>query len=164
MTEIERICQELRRGWDGDAWHGPPLHELLAGITAGQAASHPIPGGHGIWEVVLHMAAWKGEARRRLEGSEPAEPLEGDWPPVGERSDAAWAEARRTLGDAQEALERVLRGMGPADLALAVGAQRDRITGAARSRYTTVLGILQHDAYHGGQIALLRRALDAGAR
>jgi uncharacterized damage-inducible protein DinB len=159
MTEIERICQELRRGWDGDAWHGPPLHELLAGISAAQAAAHPVAGAHGIWELVLHMAAWKGEVRRRLEGSEPGEPLEGDWPPVGDSSEAAWAEARRTLGDAHEALERVVQGMTPAELALAVGAQRDRITGAGRTRFTTVLGILQHDAYHGGQIALLRRAL-----
>ena len=159
MTEIERICQELHRGWDGDAWHGPPLHELLSGVSAAQAASHPVPGAHGIWELVLHIAAWKSEVRRRLEGSEPGEPLEGDWPPVAETTEAAWAEARRTLGDAHEALERVVRGMTPADLELAVGAQRDRITGAGRTRYTTVLGILQHDAYHGGQIALLRRAL-----
>jgi hypothetical protein len=78
---------------------------------------------------------------------------------VAETTEAAWAEARRTLGDAHEALERVVRGMTAADLELAVGAQRDRITGAGRTRYTTVLGILQHDAYHGGQIALLRRAL-----
>ena len=164
MTEIERICHDLRRGWDGDAWHGPPLRELLAGVTAAEAAAHPVAGAHSIWELVLHMAAWKGEVRRRLGGSAPADPLEGDWPPVGETSEAVWAEARRTLGDAHEALERTVRGMTAADLEATIPGQRDQATGAGRTRYTTVLGILQHDAYHGGQIAVLRRALAARER
>ncbi len=157
MTEIERLCQELRRGYDGEAWHGPSLRDLLAGISAAQAASHPVHRAHSIWELVLHVAAWKCEVRRRLQGSEPGEPVEGDWPPVGETTEAAWAEARRTLGDAHEALERVVRAMSPAELELIVGAQPDGGTG--RSRQATVLGIVQHDAYHGGQIALLKRAL-----
>ena len=159
MTEIERLCQELRRGYDGEAWHGPSLRDLLAGVSAAQAASHPVDGAHSIWELVLHVAAWKCEVRRRLQGSEPAEPVEGDWPPVGETTESAWAEARRTLGDAHEALERVVRAMSLAELELVVGAQADGTTGAGRSRHATVLGIVQHDAYHGGQIALLKRAL-----
>ena len=160
MTEIERLCQELRRGYEGEAWHGPSLRDLLAGVSAAQAATHPIAGAHSIWELVLHVAAWKGEARRRLQGSEPGEPVERDWPPVGETTEAAWAEARRTLGDAHEALERVVRAMSPAELEAVVGAQPGGAAGAGRSRHATVLGIVQHDAYHGGQIALLKRALD----
>lgn len=161
MTEIERLSHEMRRGYDGDAWHGPPLRDLLAGVTAAQAAAHPVPGAHSIWELVLHVAAWKSEVCRRLKGSEPGSPLEGDWPPVGETTEAAWAEARRTLGDAHEGLERALRALSAAELETPVGEQRDRITGGGLTRYTTALGILQHDAYHGGQIALLKRALAA---
>ena len=41
---------------------------LLDGVTAEQAAAHPIPGAHSIWELTLHIAAWESACLRRLEG------------------------------------------------------------------------------------------------
>ena len=34
MTEIERILDQLKRAYEGDAWHGPSVREALAGVTA----------------------------------------------------------------------------------------------------------------------------------
>jgi len=104
MTETERIVDELRRAHDRGAWHGPSAREGLEGITAPAAASHPIPGAHSIWELVLHLTAWRGEVMRRLQGTEPGLPPEGDWPPVGDTSEAGWAEARRRLEDSHRQL------------------------------------------------------------
>ena len=56
--EMMRLEEQLRRALDGEAWHGPSVLEVLAGVSAEQASSHPIPGSHSIWELVLH--------RRRL--------------------------------------------------------------------------------------------------
>ena len=55
MKESERIAEQLRRAWEGEAWHGPPLKEILAGVTAQQAAARPVGGAHAIWEIVLHI-------------------------------------------------------------------------------------------------------------
>jgi hypothetical protein len=68
IEENVRIADQLKRAFEGDAWHGPAVLEVLQGVTARAAASKPIPGAHSIWELVLHIAAWDGVIRRRMEG------------------------------------------------------------------------------------------------
>lgn len=59
MTEIQRIVDQLNRAFEGEAWHGPAVMDILEGITAQQAAARPFNGTHSIWEIVLHIAAWE---------------------------------------------------------------------------------------------------------
>ena len=139
-TEAARIADDIRRAYDGNPWHGLSVTAILEGVTAAQAAARPIPDAHTIWELVLHMAAWAGEVTRRLGGAAPAEPAEGDWPAMPpEPTEAAWAQARARLGEAH------------ADLTAAVAAM-EQITGPDAH---TANGLLQHDAYHSGQVSLL---------
>ena len=58
MSEIARLADQVRRAFEGDAWHGDSIKELLAGVTAATAAARPIKNAHSIWELVLHIAAW----------------------------------------------------------------------------------------------------------
>ena len=74
MTEIERILDQLRRAYEGEAWHGPSVREVLAGVTAEQARERPLANAHSIWELVHHIAVWESVGRRRLEG-----PLQSLW-------------------------------------------------------------------------------------
>jgi hypothetical protein len=67
-SEAAGIADQLRRAFDGGAWHGDSLFEILKGVTAAQAAARPIQGAHTIWELVLHIAAWDGAVLRRLGG------------------------------------------------------------------------------------------------
>src|SRR5215208_2770498 len=97
MKEIKGVADQLKRAYEGGAWHGPSIKEILADVTATQAASHPIPGTHSIWEIVLHIAAWEGVVRSRLEGDYLEEPAEGDWPAVEDGSEASWKEALAKL-------------------------------------------------------------------
>ena len=71
MRELDRITDQLRRAFYGESWHGPAVQEVLAGVTSQQAASKVISGAHTIWELVLHIAAWKSIVQARLRG-EPA--------------------------------------------------------------------------------------------
>lgn len=43
MTEVERIMDQLKRAFEGPSWHGDSVWEILQGVTAQQAAAHPIP-------------------------------------------------------------------------------------------------------------------------
>ena len=89
MSEIKRIHDQLRRAFEGTAWHGPSLKEILADISSDKAAANPIPGLHSIWEIVLHITAWDGIVKRRL-GGEIVEPSDQeDWPAIQDRSDQA---------------------------------------------------------------------------
>ncbi len=163
MSEISRILDELAREHDGDPWHGSPLLHILEGITAAQAAAHPIPNGHSIWELVLHTTAWKNEVRRRLSGSPAALPQEGDWPAPGPASEARWRDARVGLQRAHADLTAAVRKLPEERLFEPTNDPRDRTIGTGVSHYVLLHGIVQHDVYHAGQIAILKKA-SAGVR
>ncbi len=69
MSEATRVTDQLSRAFDGEAWHGESLFQILNGVTAAQAAARPITSAHTIWELVLHIAAWDNAALRRLGGA-----------------------------------------------------------------------------------------------
>ena len=160
MNEIDRIADQLRRGHERSAWHGPSVREGLDGVTASVAAAHSIPGAHSIWELVLHITAWRGEVIRRLNGGQPGLPAEGDWPPVGETTEAAWAEARHRLDDSHRQLAAAVARFAENNLDESVGRQPpDPALGTVGSYYVMLHGIAQHDAYHMGQVAILRKMM-----
>ena len=99
MTEIERIQDQLKRAFDGHAWHGPSVREVLEGITAAQAHARPLQNAHSIWELTHHIAVWEDVGRRRLEGDPAEVPISSpeDWPPAEDASDAAWEKAKLAL-------------------------------------------------------------------
>ena len=91
MTEIERILDQLKRAFEGSAWPGPSVKEVLRDVTAAQAHARPLANAHSIWELTQHIAVWEDVGRRRLEG-DPAEiPISSteDWPPADDASEAA---------------------------------------------------------------------------
>lgn len=84
MSEIADIVDELRKIHEADAWHGMSLREALTGLSPEQAAAHPLPNAHSIWEIVNHIAGWEDVFRRRLEGEVVSEPEAGDFPSPGD--------------------------------------------------------------------------------
>jgi uncharacterized damage-inducible protein DinB len=152
MTEVERILDQMDRAFSGDAWHGPSLMALLEGVSAENASVHSIRGAHSIWELVNHIAAWHRIVHQRLSG-ELVEPTnEMDWPPVGDASEVAWQRAVGSLAEGRARLRRVVEGLRD-DLL------QDKPAGNNDSRYITLHGVVQHDLYHAGQIAVLKKAL-----
>jgi uncharacterized damage-inducible protein DinB len=152
------VAALIAKAWESDPWHGPETKGLLNGVSADEAISKPVHAAHSIWELVLHMTAWQREVLARLEGKRPSLPEMGDWPGVPAPSAAAWKRARRDLeGSLRELVQRV-KALGAEDLEVFVGATRSRPLGSGVSRAEMLVGILQHNAYHTGQIALLRKA------
>jgi len=97
--ETKRLASQLRRSYEGQAWHGPSLRELLDGVTSEQAAAKPISGAHSIWELVFHVTAWEREALAVMEGKK-YETLAGDktgrpFRKRGRRRSMAWDQPRR---------------------------------------------------------------------
>jgi uncharacterized damage-inducible protein DinB len=158
VNEIERIKDQLTRGFDGDAWYGPSLADALADVPAEQAAARSLPHAHSIWEIVLHVAAWENAVRTRLETGLVDLPAEGDWPIVGDTSARAWSETLARLERGHRELSEAIARLGDDRLEQTLGSKRDRPTGGGVSVYTTLHGVIQHTAYHTGQIALLKKA------
>jgi uncharacterized damage-inducible protein DinB len=158
MTEITRIVDELEREHGDDPWHGSPLRQILDGIDHQRAARRPLADTHTIWELVLHVISWKNEVRRRLGGAPAAVPLEGDWPEAGAATADRWRQAIEALEASHRALVAAVRSLPEDALFTPTNDPRDRESGAGVTHYVLLHGIVQHDVYHSGQIALLKKA------
>jgi uncharacterized damage-inducible protein DinB len=154
MTEIERILDQLKRAFEGNAWHGPSVREALAGVTASQAHARPLQNAHSIWELAQHIAVWEAVGRRRLEGDRAPIDISSpeDWPPAEDASEAAWEQAKAALDRGHEALREAITRVSEASL-------DEPILEGLSTVYVTLHGVIQHDLYHAGQIAMLKKAL-----
>jgi uncharacterized damage-inducible protein DinB len=110
------------------------------------------------------MTGWKNEVRRRLGGAPAAEPSEGDWPIPPAATVDAWRAAVDALVDAHQALAAAVSRTTEDRLFAPTNDPRDRETGAGVTHYVLLHGIVQHDVYHAGQIALLKKALAPASR
>ncbi|HXO20815.1 MAG TPA: DinB family protein [Thermoanaerobaculia bacterium] len=156
MSQIESFADQLERAFRGGAWHGPAVAEALAGADEAVAAARPVAGAHSIWELVHHLTVWNEVPRRRLDGERLQNlPPERDFPPVGDRSAEAWKAALQALEDSHAALHA--RVLDLADTQL-----DDPVAGSDATVRGMLFGVLQHNAYHAGQITFLRKA--AGGR
>ena len=155
MTNKRLLTSTVRRSFDGDAWHGPSVHDALDGVTEAIAARQPPGGAHSIWEITLHIAAWANEVERRLGGADAAEPKEGDWPVAG----GTWLEAKQRVQDARDRIMKTIEALTEEDLEKRVGDGRDPALGTGFSYAGMLEGLAQHNAYHAGQVMVLRRIL-----
>jgi uncharacterized damage-inducible protein DinB len=127
--------------------------EVLAGVSAEDAAAHPIQGAHSIWEIVLHMTGGYRLVLRRVRGERAQLSPEEEWPPVPEPSSEAWQESQRTLYELNQQLQTAVRAFPAERLSQELGSEY--------SAFTQFSGTPQHDLYHAGQIVLLKKALSA---
>jgi uncharacterized damage-inducible protein DinB len=167
-TELERIEDQLRRAFEGEAWHGPSVLEAMRDVSPDLAAAHPIAGAHSIWEITLHLAATYRLVLRRLDGNGARLTPEEDWPPVPLSSTegpplpqpqpgASWSEAVSALTRLNEDLRRAVSRFPARKL------DEPLVVEVPYSAYTQFIGITQHDLYHAGQVVLLKRALLASS-
>ena len=156
VSEVDRIRDQFRRAFEGEAWHGPAVLALLDGVTAQQAAAHPIAGAHSIWELTLHIAAWERACLRRLNG-DPAQLTDAeDWEPINDTSDAAWEATKQELIDNHRKLLDAISNVDESRLDELIYNDPNV---PYSSVYVTLHGGVQHDLYHAGQIAMLKKAL-----
>ena len=150
-SELDNIADQMERAFEGDAWHGSSISEVLSNVCAEEAAARSITGAHTIWEIVLHMSVWQRTVRERLQ-DRPIVALseDVDWPPVLEFSDEAWAGAVLELRDEYELLREEALRWSDEDLGQTTEGQRFTV-------YQMLHGVVQHGLYHAGQIAMLKK-------
>jgi len=150
-SETSRIADQLRRAFDGNAWHGPSVLKLLRGVDATTAAAKPLENVHCIWELVLHIAAWDEAVRRRLGGTKLRLTALQNFPRVPEPTNAAWRNAVEQLKRTHDLLVSAVAALPDSRL-------YDRVPGKGHDLYFMLHGVTQHELYHAGQIAILKKA------
>lgn len=155
MSEINRIADQLTRAMEKDAWHGDSLLPLLKNIKAADALAKPLENVHNIWELVLHIRGWQDAVRRRLAGTVTELSVSEDWPPIADTSEKAWKAAVERLSASYQRLRETILALNDKDLEAPA-------TGKGYPVYIMLHGLIQHNVYHTGQIAILRKEIQAG--
>lgn len=160
-ARLDTYLALIATNFSGRAWQGTTLLGSLRGLPCELAARRPGPRRKSIWEHALHAAYWKYAVRRRI-----APHLDAPFP----RGPSNWpAQPRVATREAWEADLKVLRGehallmhavesLGERGI---VGAKLDALVPKSKSvRYAMLLaGVASHDAYHTGQIQLIKRLI-----
>jgi len=152
VSEIQRLAGQIRRGYHGPAWHGPAIVELLRDVTAEEAAARPIAGSHSIWELTTHLKSWSEFVLGRLRGASGEVEEAQNFPQPAAASPDAWSQTLEELdGVKRELLSDVEH--------LAIERLDEPVAGRDYELDVLLRGVVEHDAYHGGQIAILKNAL-----
>ncbi|MGD2200912.1 MAG: DinB family protein [Candidatus Bathyarchaeota archaeon] len=148
MNIIDTLIGQLRATFDGRAWHGPSFMYTLEGVDEAQARARPIKGRHTIWEIVDHTRYWAETERGAIQGSEmPNVSTVKDWFPMREE---AWEDSKARLQAEIERLIEAMEGMDVSDLT-------EIVTGREYTFMDMLYGLVHHNLYHAGQIAILNK-------
>lgn len=149
---VSHLLNQFQRTFEGEAWHGPAVMEVLKDVDHVTAAAKPVAGAHSIWELVLHLAWTNDLARWRIEGDERIYTDDDHFPPVTGTGETGWADVLKTLRTAHDRLVQAVSELPEQRLEEEVPA------GSGVSHALRLHGVIQHDLYHAGQIALLKKA------
>jgi len=153
MTEGQRILDQYDRAMHGAAWHGDAIWQILDGISAERAALRPIANAHSVWEIVEHMASWEDVAAKRLGGLRAGLVEDRNFPAAPEATEANWQQTLDQFRASNQAFREALQKLDPVRL-------DDLSAAGKRSFYDEAHGLIEHNVYHAGQIALLAKAMN----
>lgn len=151
------MIEQYRRMVHGGAWHGPALMEALAGIDAAGAARRTDVCVHSVWQIVLHCLHWQRAACRKVQGDLTPPADDQNWVAVNDVSEQAW---QVTIDEVQKSCEEfcdVVSALDDVALNKPIGDESDTV-------YVLLHGIVEHTAYHIGQICLIKQALQRDIR
>ena len=150
---IDLLLHILDEAFERSGWHGPTLLGALRGVSASEAAWRPSPDRHSIWVLAVHTAYWKYTVRRRLTGEKRgsfAKAGSNFFPVPDPATEAAWKADVALIRTEHARLREVVAGLDPKRL-------NRRPPGSKDTAAKLIYGVAAHDAYHTGQIQLLKR-------
>jgi uncharacterized damage-inducible protein DinB len=147
MRPIEQIVDRLNNIFDGEPTFGTTLRRALDGVSEQQARKRPIDGAHSIIEIVVHITTWTDVVARRLRGEPIVSATVEDWMDVTARS---WPAAIEELENTQSRLLDAVVRLTPEAL-------EHKAAGKDYTNRAALDMIMNHNVYHTGQIALLRK-------
>ena len=150
MNETYRIQTLFTDLYHGHPWLDVTLENTLSLITPEQAAQRAIKDGNTIWEIVNHIISWRENVLKRVQGEVLQTPSNNYIEKMEDISDEAWRETLDSLERTQKEWLYFLSTFKEADFVKEYPVNN-------LTYYQHIHGIIQHDAYHLGQIVLLAK-------
>ena len=154
-AEIQYLKEMYESAYEGDPWFGRCIKEILGEIDANMASKKPNDQ-HSILELLYHMIIWREFTISRLEKGaiKSAEYFgENDWQKLDHTNKKLWEQGLRQLDETQKRIIQIITNVNPDLLTDQVAERKYDV------RYL-LYGILEHDIYHLGQIAYVKKLLE----
>jgi uncharacterized damage-inducible protein DinB len=160
MTKSEQIKQNLEQVLWGEPWYGQPVYTIIDQVSFEAAYEKPPGSVHNIAGIVLHMLAWTEEVLDRLNGMAASIPSSGDWPDPGKPDEQKWQNYVNDLKLVNVNLLGAIQNFPEEKWDELINDTRES---APTTTYEhLIVGFIQHQIYHAGQIALLLRITQIG--
>lgn len=149
MREIEKIAALFEAFYEGDCWVGLNFQQAVQGIHAEQASKKKDDAHNSIWQLVNHIIYWRKTVMIRLQGVLGHPPMLDFYQPE-KTTIAEWKNTIQHFEEINQTLINTIRSFDDDRL--------DQPSPMKRQTYYQLLvGCLQHDAYHMGQIVILKK-------
>ena len=148
--QIRALIQRFQAIYNGHPWYGTNILSSLKQITPEMSLQSLLPEKKNIAEILKHIVAWRQFLIEHLQGNSSYRielNSELDWPSI---KDLSWDDLLEELGQSQAQILQLLAGQEDTLLESTLS----NVGSPYTFRYL-IEGILQHDAYHLGQINLL---------
>ncbi len=150
MKEQELLIKTFTELYDGAPWIDVNIADTLNGLTAKEAATKPSPNFNSIWEIVNHVISWRETVLRRIRGENIESPEGNYFSYIRDRSESEWQKTREQFHESQLSWLGAIKKMKRKEL--------DSTHEFSKfSNYELLYGIIEHDAYHLGQIRLIQK-------
>jgi uncharacterized damage-inducible protein DinB len=151
-SEIQQIIFQLTDTYDGDPWFGKSAKKLLA-EASDVKITEKTNEQHSILELLWHMITWREFTISRLEpvdGKDLNYFEENDWRELDHSDKSLWQKGLQMLDDTQLNLIYLLQQQNDNLL-------NEKVQGRTYNFRKLLYGIIQHDIYHLGQIAYIKK-------
>lgn len=152
MKETDRIAKLFEDLYAGSPWIDVTITANLNKLNAQQAEKRIYKDWNTVWEIVNHMISWREAVLQRIEGKILKSPDNNFIEPIQDTSPKAWEETLSRLEASQHAWISYLKNFNEADFEKVYPSNE-------MTYYEHIHGILQHDAYHLGQIVIMIKQL-----
>ncbi|MBD0331809.1 MAG: DinB family protein [Chitinophagaceae bacterium] len=155
--EVQNIIFQLNDAYQGTPWFGRAIKVLLSEVDESIAFEKP-GGQHSILELLWHMIIWREFTISRIQPTEGKDLNyfeQNDWRDFDHADKSLWQKGLRVLDETQKQLISLIEKQQDDLLGVQV---QDRTYNFRKLLY----GIVQHDIYHTGQIAYIKKLLSTG--
>jgi uncharacterized damage-inducible protein DinB len=153
--EVQYIITTLQNTLNGEPWYGKSVIDLLEETDASTAYKKPNNNSHSLTDLLYHMITWAEFTLSRLEGNkekddsyfEPA-----DWRPI-DPAIHTWQAGIKQFNQLNEQIIAILHTKDDSIL-------KDIVDFRQYNFRFLLNGYIQHNIYHIGQVAYLKKLLE----
>lgn len=144
--DTKDLINRANNFYDGDASYGDPAVKILEGVTSESALKKADKNTHNAAELLAHIVGWEDVYLKRAKGDSKAtidQNLSFDWKRIDKNEKTTWGNLVSAFEKNHKELISIL--------------EEDKYDSQTKEKLLN--DIMEHDIYHLGQIALIKKVV-----